>query len=225
MDRSSGCVTLALWMLALPPGGLRLPGGAPPAESLDASLVSIAQELRAEGVSSEQTLPDMGLDAQASTPSMVQRLKWVFAQEGVPEQLVWIAEVESEFDQAATSRSGAAGMFQLMPDTARRFGLEVSATRDERRHPVKSALVAARYLRDLHRLFGSWRLAVAAYHAGEGCVGRAVSGRSGPKKDFSNAELPMRTREYVDLVFNIVEAQEGVAHSRLPPPADRARVR
>lgn len=218
-------MSLALWMLALPTGGLWPGGGVPPAEIRDGSLMHVAQTLRAEGVSSEQALPILGADPLQPTRSMVLRLKWLFAQEGVPQELVWIAQVESDFDQAATSRSGAAGMFQLMPDTARQFGLEVSATRDERRHPVKSALVAARYLRDLHRRFGSWRLAVAAYHAGEGRVGRTVGGRVGPEAESAGDELPAQTREYVELVFNIVEAEEGVGPSRLPPPTESARRR
>ena len=209
-------------MVALPPGGHWLAGGGSPAGGRDRSLLNVVQDLRGEGVVVETVLPVQPPGPRQSPSALVRRLKWVFSQEGVPQELVWIAEVESSFDQAATSRSGAAGLFQLMPDTARRFGLEVSGRRDERRHPVRSAVAAARYLRDLHRRFGSWLLAVAAYHAGEGRVEWAVDGAGcGPGAcEMVQARLPEATREYVELVFNIVEAEEGVGPDRIPAPGD-----
>ena len=74
----------------------------------------------------------------------------VALEEGIPGELVWIAEVESAMDPSARSRSGAVGLFQLMPETARRFGLDPGAEKyDERIHPYKSGAAAARYLRAL----------------------------------------------------------------------------
>src|SRR5207244_4585519 len=95
----------------------------------------------------------------------VSRLKPVFAAEKVPPELVWLAEVESSFDPRARSPAGAAGLFQLMPDTAKRYGLRVSPF-DQRLHADQSAEAAAQYLRYLHGHFKEWRLALAAYHAG-----------------------------------------------------------
>jgi membrane-bound lytic murein transglycosylase D len=139
----------------------------------------------------------------------VPALKKIFAAQGVPAELVWLAEVESSFDPTARSPVGAAGLFQFMPATAERFGLSL-APEDERLHPEKSARAAARYLRILHDRFESWPLALAAYNAGEGRVGRALD-RSGAR-DFAGVaqHLPAETQLYVPKVLATVEEREGV---------------
>ena len=99
----------------------------------------------------------------------VPELKPIFAAQKIPPDLVWVAEVESGFDRRALSPAGAAGMFQLMPDTAKRFGLSLWP-RDQRYQPEPSATASAQYLKYLYDRFKDWRLALAAYNAGEGTV-------------------------------------------------------
>src|SRR5258706_8227202 len=99
----------------------------------------------------------------------VSHLKPIFASRKAPPELVWIAEVESSFDPRARSPQGAAGLFQLMPATAKRYGLRVRPF-DQRLKPDESARAAAQYLEYLHRHFKDWRLALAAYNAVEGAV-------------------------------------------------------
>jgi membrane-bound lytic murein transglycosylase D len=125
----------------------------------------------------------------------------VFAEEGVPPQLLVVAEVESGFDPFALSVKGARGLWQFMPETARRYGLRVDERMDERLHVARSTRAAARYLRDLHLLFGDWQLALAAYNAGEQRVASALE-RAGSRAfaDWA-ALLSKETRLYVPAVL------------------------
>ena len=100
-----------------------------------------------------------------------------------------VAEVESGFDQRARSPVGAAGLFQLMPASAKRFGLR-SWPRDQRYQPEPSARAAAQYLRYLHEKFGDWSLALAAYNAGEGTVQKLLERQK--SKTFDNIANPSK---------------------------------
>lgn len=148
---------------------------------------------------------------------LIPQLKRIFVQQGVAPQWVWLAEVESSFNPDATSPVGARGLFQFMPATAERFGLRTSAP-DERTHPERSAQAAAKYLRLLHRRFGSWDLALAAYNAGEGRVGRLLQSTGGRSYESIAARLPAETRLYVPKVLATVAVRETVDPERLPAP-------
>jgi soluble lytic murein transglycosylase-like protein len=141
----------------------------------------------------------------------------ILRQEGVPSELSAIVLVESGGQITALSPKGARGVWQFMPGTARRYGLVVTADRDERVEVVKSTRAAARYLRDLHQQFGDWQLAFAAYNAGELAVEHAAS-RTG-HRNFSSIQsaLPQETRNYVPAVLNAIAIlgsnPEGVLHA------------
>lgn len=144
----------------------------------------------------------------AASPQLVPKLKRIFRQEGVPEELVWIAEVESSMNSNARNPSGATGLFQLMPATAARYGLR-TALPDERRHPEPSARAAARYLRFLYGEFKSWPLALAAYNAGEGRVKGIMEARRARTFDDVAPHLPIETRMYVPKVRAVISLREG----------------
>jgi membrane-bound lytic murein transglycosylase D len=96
------------------------------------------------------------------------------AEQGLPEDLVYLALIESGFSNRAVSRASAVGMWQFMAATGRGYGLRIDSWVDDRRDPVKATAAAARHLKDLRDRFGSPYLAAAAYNAGAGRVGRGL---------------------------------------------------
>ena len=154
---------------------------------------------------------------------LVPTLKPIFANERVPQELVWVAEVESGFNPKARSPVGAAGLFQLMPATAQRFGLSTSWLRDQRYQPGPSSRAAAQYLKQLHKEFGDWRLALAAYNAGEGTVQKLLARHKTRTFDGIATHLPAETQMFVPKVEATVWRREGVplaglkiAEARIP---------
>lgn len=125
----------------------------------------------------------------------------ILAEEGVPRQLLVVAEVESGFDPSALSVKGARGLWQFMPETARRYGLRVDERMDERLHAARSTRAAARYLRDLYLLFGDWQLALAAYNAGEQRITAAIERASSRSLADLVRMLPGETQLYVPAVI------------------------
>ena len=154
----------------------------------------------------------------AVTNRHIARLKQIFAEERVPSSLAWIAEVESSFDARARSPAGAAGMFQLMPVTARSLDLSVGLWRDERLDAEKSARAAARYLRRLHERFGDWRLALAAYNAGETRVAGLLKKYKATSYDAIAAQLPVETQMYVPKIEATLRRREALALRDLKMP-------
>jgi membrane-bound lytic murein transglycosylase D len=146
--------------------------------------------------------------------TVVPRLKPIFAAEGVPAELVWLAEVESGFDPSARSPAGAVGLYQLMPETAKWLGLSVWP-RDERLDAERNARAAARYLRQLHGQFGDWRLTLAAYNAGPGRVRRLLEREGARSFDEIATKLPAETQMYVPKVEATLWRRERVALTAL----------
>ena len=165
-----------------------------------------------------------GRAAPARAAALVPGLKAIFDDEGVPPELIWLAEVESSFNPSARSPVGATGLFQFMPATAERFGMNV-APQDDRLDPHKSARAAAQYLRFLHGRFESWPLALAAYNAGEGRVGRLLRTHDGVSFEDIVAYLPSETQMYVPKVMATVALREGIDPATLPPPVRRLALR
>jgi hypothetical protein len=127
----------------------------------------------------------------------------IFREEGVPEWLLAVGLVESGFNTAALSPKQALGIWQFIPTTGARYGLQRTALGDERRHPEKSTRAAARYLRDLYALFGDWPLAIAAYNTGEGRMAKIMK-RTGARDFWTMAArrlLPDETINYVPAVL------------------------
>ncbi len=127
----------------------------------------------------------------------------ILRQEGVPTELSAVVLVESGGLSTALSPKGARGVWQFMPDTARRYGLIVNGTRDDRLDLEKATWAAARYLKDLNHEFGNWSLALAAYNAGELMVRSALQrGKTLGFPAISDAGLlPLETLNYVPAVF------------------------
>lgn len=116
----------------------------------------------------------------------------------VPAELKYLTIVESALNPQATSRAGAAGLWQFMYSTGRHYDLEVNSLVDERRDPYKSTVAAARLLRSLYDIYRDWQLAMAAYNCGPGNVNKAIA-RSGGKHTFWEIYpyLPRETRGYI----------------------------
>jgi membrane-bound lytic murein transglycosylase D len=147
----------------------------------------------------------------------VPKLKTIFAAEQVPPELVWLAEVESGFDARARSPAGALGMFQLMPATAKQFGLSLWP-RDQRRQMEPAAHAAAQDLRQLHEQFGDWRLALAAYNSGAGTVQRLLDRYHATSFERIATHLPAETQMYVPKVEATILHREGMELEKLKVP-------
>lgn len=116
----------------------------------------------------------------------------------LPLELKYLPIIESALNPGATSRVGAAGLWQFMLTTGKQYGLEVTSLIDERRDPVKSSYAAARYLKDLYDTFGDWTLAIASYNCGPQNVLKAIKRANGVKDYWTiYPYLPQETRGYV----------------------------
>ena len=129
----------------------------------------------------------------------------ILKQEGVPQDLIYLAQAESGFHPLAVSRAGARGIWQFMGSRARGYGLQHSMWVDDRQDPEKSTRAAARHLKDLYAQFGDWYLAMAAYNSGPGTVQAAVkrTGYADFWELYRRNVLPKETRNYVPIILAV----------------------
>ena len=146
-------------------------------------------------------------EALARGGRYLDRMQEVFAEEGVPPELAYVALVESEFKTDAVSSARATGLWQFMPRTGKHLGLAQDSWVDERSDPEEATRAAAKYLKYLHDRFDDWNLALAAYNAGEGTVQKAIN-RHGTRDFWTLVErgaFSRETREYVPKIYAAIK--------------------
>lgn len=132
-------------------------------------------------------------------------IRQTLREEGVPQDLIYLAQAESGFHPLAVSRAGARGMWQFMGSRARGYGLQRNWWLDDRQDPEKATRAAARHLKDLYNQFGDWYLAMAAYNSGPGTVQSAVkrTGYADFWELYRRNVLPRETRNYVPIIVAV----------------------
>jgi membrane-bound lytic murein transglycosylase D len=132
-------------------------------------------------------------------------IRRVLREQGVPQELIYLAQAESGFHPLAVSRAGARGMWQFMGSRAAGYGLERSWWVDDRQDPEKATRAAAHHLKDLYNQFGDWYLAMAAYNSGPGTVQSAVkrTGYADFWELYNRNVLPKETRNYVPIIVAV----------------------
>ena len=163
---------------------------------------------------------DEFLSALARFDRIKPTMEQIFKQHGIPVDLVYLCLVESDANPRAVSCSGAAGYWQFIPDTAKKYGLQVNKYVDERRQLEKSTHAAAQYLRHLYYIFGDWYLSIAAYNAGEGAVLRLMKSKG--VYTFwdikSSMDIKPETIEYVPKFIATVTIAKNRDSYGLPAP-------
>ncbi len=138
----------------------------------------------------------------------------ILRQEGVPQDLIYLAQAESGFQPTAVSRAGARGIWQFMSARGQGYGLHRNQWVDDRQDPEKSTRAAARHLRDMYAQFGDWYLAMAAYNSGPGTVQAAVrrTGYADFWELYRRNVLPKETRNYVPIILAMTIMTKNLSH-------------
>src|SRR5881398_1436732 len=152
----------------------------------------------------------------------------VLKEEGVPQDLIYLAQAESAFQPLALSRAGARGIWQLVAYRGQQYGLRRTWWIDERQDPEKATRAAAQHLRDLYGLFGDWYLAMAAYNCGPGNVQKAIerTGYADFWELYKRKVLPRETKNYVPIIIALTLIAKDAAHYNIqadpeaPVPTD-----
>jgi membrane-bound lytic murein transglycosylase D len=170
-----------------------------------------------------RAIVENGLRRSGKYQAMIAR---VLGEEGVPQDLIYLAQAESAFQPLALSRAGARGMWQFVQWRGNEYGLKRSWWVDERLDPEKATRAAAQHLRDLYGLFGDWYLAIAAYNCGPGNVQKGVerTGYADFWELYKRNVLPRETRNYVPIIVALTLIAKDAAHYGIAvepdPPVD-----
>ena len=168
-----------------------------------------------------KAIVETGLHRSGRYRAMISR---VLHEEGVPQDLIYLAQAESAFQPLALSRAGARGIWQFVPWRGNEYGLKRSWWVDERQDPEKATRAAAQHLRDLYGLFGDWYLAMAAYNCGPGNVQKGIerTGYADFWELYRRNVLPRETRNYVPIIVALTLIAKDAAHygiqTELEPP-------
>jgi membrane-bound lytic murein transglycosylase D len=148
----------------------------------------------------------------------------IFSEEGLPEELIFVAQLESHFNPSAVSYASAVGMWQFMRPAGTQYRLSINNQVDERRDPERATRAASHFLMDLYRHYGDWYLALAAYNCGSGCVDRAIQ-RTG-YADFWELRrlhaLPLATTNYVPEILAMTIMYKNAGAYQLNVESDPA---
>ena len=158
-----------------------------------------------------KAIVETGLSRSGKYRDMIAR---ILREEGVPQDLIYLAQAESAFQPAALSRAGARGIWQFVPWRGNEYGLKRSWWVDERQDPEKATRAAAQQLRDLYGLFGDWYLAMAAYNCGPGNVQKGIerTGYADFWELYRRNVLPRETKNYVPIIVALTLIAKDAAH-------------
>jgi len=158
-----------------------------------------------------KAIVETGLSRSGRYRDMISR---VLREEGVPQDLIYLAQAESAFQPLALSRAGARGIWQFVPWRGNEYGLKRSWWVDERQDPEKATRAAAQHLRDLYGLFGDWYLAMAAYNCGPGNVQKGIerTGYADFWELYRRNVLPRETKNYVPIIVALTLIAKDAAH-------------
>jgi membrane-bound lytic murein transglycosylase D len=164
---------------------------------------------------------ETGLRRSGRYRDMVRR---VLREEGLPQDLIYLAQAESAFQPQAVSKAGARGMWQFMSFAGRKYGLQKTWWVDERQDPEKATRAAARDLRDLYGQFGDWYLAMAAYNSGAGAVQHAIerTGYADFWELYHRNVLPRETQNYVPIILALDLVSKDPARYGIEPDPEPA---
>ena len=158
-----------------------------------------------------RAIVETGLRRAGRYREMISR---VLREEGVPQDLIYLAQAESAFQPLALSRAGARGIWQFVAYRGQEYGLRHTWWIDERQDPEKATRAAAQHLRDLYKLFGDWYLAMAAYNCGPGNVQKAIerTGYADFWELYKRKVLPRETKNYVPIILALTLMAKDAAH-------------
>jgi peptidoglycan lytic transglycosylase D len=178
-------------------------------------------------IRSERPLRRETADSVTRGARYLDRLRKIVTDAGLPPSVALLPVIESSFQPHARGVANCIGLWQLGPDTARRFGLRVNAEHDDRLDPVLATRAAARYLRMLHDRYNDWPLALAAYNAGEGRIDRALLGRPGAKLwDLADGhQVPRMSFDYVSRFLAVVRIVDDAPRACQAPGVTVASLR